>query len=132
MNPEDGVFSVVAWVQGGAPGQVVISQEGGADWLITDAEGNLMTELKGSGRSTKPLQSQTNITDGIWHRIGFVWDGTSRTLYVDGVAVAQDTQDDMEGLNSGLYIGTGNFMHSGTFWSGLIDDVRIYNRAVRP
>lgn len=132
LNPADGKFSVISWIQGGTPGQVIISQEGGADWLITDTEGNLMTELKGSGRSIKPLQSQTNITDGIWHRIGFVWDGASRTLYVDGIAVAQDTQDDMEGLNSGLYIGTGNFMQPGTFWSGLIDDVRIYNRVVIP
>ena len=30
------------------------------------------------------------------------------------------------------YIGTGKAMEAGTYWSGLIDDVRIYNRAVRP
>ena len=132
LNPADGVFSVVAWIKDGAPGQVTISQEGGVDWLMTDTEGNLMTELQGSGRSGKPLQSQTNITDGNWHRIGFVWDGFSRILYVNGIKVAEDTQDSLEGSDNSLYIGTGKAWEAGTYWSGLIDDVRIYNRAVRP
>ncbi|MHC4582880.1 MAG: LamG-like jellyroll fold domain-containing protein [Planctomycetota bacterium] len=131
-NSIKGPFSVLTWVMGSAPGQVVISQEGGADWIMTDVEGNLMTELRSSGRSGKPLQSQTNITDGYWHRIGLVWDGSVRTLYVDDVVVAQDTQQDLGGSDSGLYIGCGKGMEPGTYFSGLIDDVRIYNRVVRP
>jgi len=131
-NPAEGPFSVLAWVNGGAPGQVVVSQQGAANWLTADAEGNLMTELKSPGGSAVPLQSQTIITDGNWHRIGFVWDGSNRTLYIDDVAVAQDTQDGLESSNSGLYIGTGKAMEPRTYFSGLIDDVRIYNRAVTP
>ena len=91
-----------------------------------------MTELKAPGRSAKPLQSQINITDGNWHRIGLVWDGSNRTLYVDDIAVAQDTQESLGGSDGGLYIGTGKDMEPGTYFSGLIDDVRIYNRAVTP
>jgi len=91
-----------------------------------------MTELKSAGRDGCSLISETHITDGNWHRIGFVWDGSNRTLYVDGVAVAEDTQDGLEGSENSLYIGTGASMGPGTYWSGLIDDVRIYNRAVRP
>jgi hypothetical protein len=134
LNPADGKFSVFIWIKGGAPGQAVLSQIGGARWLCADpSEGNLMTELKGTGRdATTELLSQTIITDGNWHRIGLVWDGSHRTLYVDEVAVAEDTQTDLEGSNNGLYIGTGKAMQAGTFWSGLIDDVRIYNRAVTP
>jgi hypothetical protein len=132
LNPADGPFSVFAWIQGGAPGQVIVSQQGAADWLSANAEGNLMTELKASGRSGGPLQSQTIITDGHWHRIGFVWDGLNRSLYVDDILVAEDTQDSLEGSNNGLYIGTGTLMTPGTFWSGMIDDVRIYNRAISP
>lgn len=133
LNPAGGPFSVFAWIQGGAPGQVVISQEDGTNWLRADSlEGNLMTELKGIGRSAKPLQSQTVITDGNWHRIGLVWDGANRILYFDDVAVAQDTQESLGSSDSGLYIGCGKNMEDGTFFSGLIDDVRIYNRAVKP
>jgi len=134
-NPNiiDGPFSVIAWVKGGGPGQIVLSQIGGSNWLSADPiEGNLLTELQKNGRSGKPLLSQTNITDGYWHRISLVWDGSNRTLYVDGIAVAEDTQDSLEDSNGGLYLGCGKGMEVGTYWSGLIDDVRIYNRVVIP
>ncbi len=79
-----------------------------------------------------PLLSEFVITDGEWHHIGLVWDGSNRTLCVDGVVVANDIQPGLEGSQMGLYIGTGKAMESGTYFSGLIDDVRIYNRAVKP
>jgi len=133
LNPADGKFSVFAWIKGGEPGQAVLSQGGGANWLCTDSlEGSLMTELKGTGRGASVLMSQRGITDGNWHRIGLVWNGLYRTLYVDGIVVAEDTQNDLESSYNGLYIGTGNAMEPGTYFSGLIDDVRIYNRAITP
>ena len=132
-NLTEGPFSVFAWIKGGAPGQDVLSQMDGANWLCTDSlEGSLMTELKGTGRGASILTSQTIITDGNWHRIGLVWDGSHRTLYVDDVAVAEDTQANLEGSYNGLYIGAGKAMETGTFWSGLIDDVRIYGRSISP
>jgi len=103
------------------------------NWLCTDSlEGNLLTELKGTGRGAAELLSQTIITDGDWHRIALVWDCACRTLYVDDVEVAKDTQDGLEPATGGLYIGTGKAMEPGTYWSGLIDDVRIYGRAISP
>jgi hypothetical protein len=135
LNPADGAFSVVAWVMGGVPGQAVLSQADGANWLCTDVEGNLMTELTNSGRSSAgPMLSQAIITDGNWHRIGFVWDGSCRHLYVDGLEVAKDAAplSSLESAEDGLYFGTGSALAPGTFFSGLIDDVRIYNRAVSP
>jgi N-acetylneuraminic acid mutarotase len=129
----EGPFSVFACVKGGAPGQVVISQRGGVNWLCADtSEGNLMTELMGPGRDVAILPSQAVITDGEWHCIGLVWDGSQRTLYLDDLAVAEDTLANLEVSENSLFIGTGNAMKSGTYWSGLIDDVRIYNRAVTP
>jgi acyl-CoA thioesterase-1 len=133
LNPTEESFSVFAWVKGGAARQTVLSQAGGANWLSTDpSDGNLITELKGTFRAANPLQSQTIITDDLWHRIGFVRDGSDRTLYVDGVPVAQDTQDSLGGSENGLYIGCGKALEAGTYWSGLIDDVRIHNRVVIP
>ena len=135
LNPVDGAFSVFAWIKGGAPGQAVLSQIGGVNWLCADSsEGNLMSELRYIGGRTDqpPLSSQTLITDDAWHRVGFVWDGSQRTLYVDGVAVAEDTQTNLDASENGLYIGAGSNLEPGALWSGLIDDVRIYNRAVTP
>jgi len=94
-----------------------------------------MTELTNSGRSSVgPMLSQAIITDGNWHRIGFVWDGSHRHLYVDGTEVAKDTAplSALEGSDGGLYFGVGSTLVPGTFFSGLIDDIRIYNRVVAP
>jgi hypothetical protein len=35
-------------------------------------------------------------------------------------------------LATHLYLGAGSTMAPGSFWKGLIDDVRIYNRVVKP
>ncbi len=131
-NPAEGPFSVIVWIKGGAPGQAIISQPNGSDWLAVDAEGNLMTELNGSDQSSAPLLSQAYVTDGQWHRIGLVWDGSRRALFADDVKVAEDTEDGQGVFGSGLYIGVGKDYTTGTFFSGLIDEVRIYNRAIHP
>jgi N-acetylneuraminic acid mutarotase len=136
LNPEDGPFSVFAWVKGVAPDQAIISQQGGANWLQADVNGALMTELTKNGgrRPGVPLYSETVITDDNWHRVGFVWDGTDRILYVDDIEVARDTFGavDIDSADGGLRIGAGKDPAVGSFWSGMIDDVRIYNQAVAP
>jgi len=48
---------------------------------------------------------------------------------VDDVEVAKDTQNQLASSTGGFYIGAGTNLEPGTFFSGLIDDVRIYNRA---
>jgi len=136
LDPSKRSLSVFAWIKGGAPRQVIISQIGvfGGTWLGTSSsEGKLMTGL--SGMYFGALESESVITDGQWHHVGLVYDFVAlhRHLYVDGVEVTVDS-DYVAGVPSdgGLYIGTGNAMEPGTFWSGLIDDVRIYNRALSP
>jgi hypothetical protein len=138
LDPALGPFSVFAWVKDGAPGQAVLSQESGTNWLMADiVDGALRTDLRKpgtSGRSASPpgppLISSSIVTDGDWHRIGFVTDGSSRILYVDGVEVASDTATGLEPASGGLYIGAGSTLESGSFFWGLIDDVRIYETAL--
>jgi hypothetical protein len=61
-----------------------------------------------------------------------VWDGVSRSLYVDGTLVATDDQDSSVPCTGGLNIGCGADQSPDAFFAGLIDDLRVYNRAVRP
>jgi N-acetylneuraminic acid mutarotase len=138
IDPADGPFSIFAWINGGAAGGVIISEPVGADWLSTDPlDGRLMTGLVSPpvGRFiAQPMKSEAIITNGQWHRIGFVWDGSYRHLYVDGIEVAMDATplSSLENATNGLYLGAGSSLTSGTFFSGLIDDIRIYNRVVSP
>ncbi len=135
LDPAAGAFTVFAWVKGGAAGQAIISQTGGraggSTWLgIDPSAGILMTGLMSP---QPPLQSQSIITDGKWHEIGLVWDGSRRHLCIDGAEVAEDSQNLIRvSSDGGLYIGAGKNLEAGSFWSGLIDDVRIYDRAITP
>jgi hypothetical protein len=135
MNPRESL-AIFAWVKGGGPHQVIAcdSRTYGHFLLQVDFTGNLLTTLY--CRMNEYLFSETQITDGEWHHVGLVWEANIATnsLYVDGAEVARNipTSDlsqtrELQGLN----VGTSWGLNSGDFWSGLIDDVRIYNRAVR-
>jgi sugar lactone lactonase YvrE len=139
LDPAKGSFSTFAWIKGGSRGQVIISQrdatdgrttEQGSAWLWADSSyGRLITRLMHP--PFDPLLSESVITDGQWHHVGLVYDliGLCRYLYVDGAQVAKDT-DVVGGVdsNGGLYFGAGKTLDAGSFFSGLIDEVRIYKR----
>jgi len=132
IDPSVGPFSVFAWIKGGAAGQVIVSQADGASWLAAGATGALRTGITDSHGT--PVACSTVIVDGQWHQVGLIWDGAKRALYVDGIEVAKDRKS-IAGpamCTGGLYIGAGSKQDAGSFWSGLIDDVRVYDRAVKP
>ena len=132
LDPSSGAFSVLAWIQGGAPGQVILSQDGGANWLrAAPISGELQSELNEIGRNAnKNLSSSAVITNGDWHHVGLVCDDTNRILYVDNIEVARGTLTGLPVSIEGLNIGSGKNLEAGTFFSGLVDDVRIYNKAL--
>jgi acyl-CoA thioesterase-1 len=140
LNPADGPFTVFTWVKGGRPGAVILSQASetgsGEAWLSIDAStGGLMTNLTDGSRITVPLVSEAIITDGFWHHVRLIWDGSHRYLYVDGREVAADTRTlstTLKFSGAHFYMGAGNALQPATFWPGLLDDIRIYNRAVKP
>jgi len=138
LNPADGPLSIFTWIKGGQPGQVIVSQTNGSglgrSWLCTDANGKFMTWLTQPGRIQPPLISNFVITDGDWHYIALVWDGSYRHLYADKKEVATDAVSliGVEASDGGLYLGAGNTLATGSFWSGLLDDVRIYDAVINP
>ena len=136
LDPAAGSFSAFAWIKGGARGQVIISQADGTGfgtrWLWADPSyGRLMSWLMHP--PFDPLVSESVITDDQWHHIGLVYDidGLKRYLYVDGKEVAKDT-DVVGGVDSDgrMYFGANKTLDAAAFFSGLIDDVRIYDAAL--
>lgn len=139
LDPSRGPFSAFVWIKDGVAGRTVISQTKGTGygqkWLCTSpTQGQLMTPLTPRGRFATPLTSQTVITDNRWHHIGLVWDGLDMRLYVDGEEAAKYTgiMSGLRASNGGLYFGAGETLSKSDFWSGLIDDVRIYDQALNP
>ena len=142
LNPTEGPFSIFAWIKGGAPGQVIISQaditfgrvnDPGSAWLgVNPSNAKLMSRLMDAFPA---LESESEIVDGQWHHVGLVYDCDQlhRYLYVDGIQVAKDT-DVVGGVDStgGLHIGAGKNLDPSSFFSGLIDDIRIYSVVLTP
>jgi len=80
---------------------------------------------------TPPVSSP--ISTGTWYHLVGTWDGTTLTLYVNGVPVAsyQPGHAPNGGAGAtGLYIG--GEVGSGNYLKGTVDDVRLYNRALLP
>jgi len=75
--------------------------------------------------------SDVTYTDTEWHHlVGVIDDGTS-SLYVDGVKQAQEGVVDLTDSGGIAYIGRQYGPPSShRYWNGLIDDVRIYYRAL--
>lgn len=73
----------------------------------------------------------SNISNNEWHTITLVRDATNSALvvYVDGQEVANVTGTDVQDIsnNSSFYIARAN---DGLYFTGLIDDFRIYNRVI--
>jgi len=137
-NPSFGAFSVFTWIYGGNLGQAIISQtdgtvrDSGKTWLGLSLERKLMTTLTDGRRSGGVLASDLAIEDDKWSHVGFVWDGSRRALYINGKQVATDAMSlgQLIDSNGGLYFGADKNLSAGSFWNGLIDDIRIYNKAL--
>src|SRR4030095_16539125 len=68
------------------------------------------------------------LTGGQWVHIVARYDGTTRALYLNGQLLVQDSAGANGGTNANFAIGvTNNFSE---FFSGLLDDVAIWNEAL--
>ena len=78
------------------------------------------------------VASDGTLTDTDWHHLAGTFDGTTGRLYLDGVATGTpDTSGSLVTNNLNLYIGRNTDPDvATTYFNGLIDDVRIYNRAL--
>ena len=133
-------FSASAWVNPAVTNQVgfvriLETQYNIGLYVGTDATGKkYQLIVNGGAGSTSSCaggfgcaQGGT-ITSG-WHLVTATYDGTTGKLYVDGAMVASDTFTAPPSSALPLYMGS-HFAGQGFGWHGVVDDVRLYNRAV--
>ena len=80
--------------------------------------------------------SAVNLADNLWHFVGFTFENidaaapsNNAKLYLDGELKVTVTLK-LQNHNEGIVIGAGNNPGVSQFFNGLIDEVRIYNRAL--
>lgn len=70
--------------------------------------------------------------DGNWHHIAVTYNGSKKSLFFDGIIIAE--AEDSGNINSGfwnnMYIGANIGQNDSSFYQGEMDEVRIYNFAL--
>jgi len=113
--------------------QVVISKES-ASWMLSrnSTTDNLrwycigITGDDGTGYVTGTVP----VNDGEWHHIVGVYDGSTISLYTDGVLDASQPASGTINTNDHPVWISGRATRTDRWWNGLIDDVRVYNRGL--
>lgn len=137
-------FSVAAWVKTSTTGaeQTIMQSyaEAGskmAGWLLRISSGNkiLFRSGKNSGTSAgtdyQQITGGTTVTDGNWHYVVAVWDGTYLRLYIDGASDANAVSwANAPAYQATNYVRVGCENDTGTnisFLTGSLDDLYIFN-----
>jgi prepilin-type N-terminal cleavage/methylation domain-containing protein len=136
-----GKFTVSFWVkfEGNNNGWNGIVDKGrnywGDDWYFLTANsvanGGSCPTTSGVMFNAGPGTWQNQISvcwsdDSKWHNIAGVFDGTTEYLYIDGVMKISKLTTGYTGPRHNLFIGSSSEV--GSYFSGKIDDVRIYGR----
>ena len=106
--------------------------------FLAKGDGAYRASSAGSGKATHMGITAGNffdgtiiVTDNQWHHWCGTYDGTTAKIFVDGKLDAQRTYGGQIGdsRSYNLYIGE-NSQAPGRFLHGLMDEVRLYNRAL--
>ncbi|MHB8273468.1 MAG: LamG-like jellyroll fold domain-containing protein [Dermatophilaceae bacterium] len=97
-------------------------------WL--NAGGASMTAWGFGAGNDKTFTLASAVNDGTWHQVVKTYDGTTITLYIDGVALPSQTATrgtvmDSYGFGIGAVISTGD-ANSGGYFTGSLDEVSLY------
>src|SRR5207249_7334058 len=88
-----------------------------------------LTTQDASGTTVVDRRLSSSITTGIWYHLAATFDGTTVKGYLDGVQAFSVPGPATTIRSSSVKIGTSG-SQVGNFFSGIIDEVLIYNRAL--
>jgi len=132
-------FSIEAWIKTtGIDEGILVCTNSNGSWEY----GEKAFYINGSGfpvfvgHSNQFINGNLAVNDGNWHHVAVVWDYTTGTsgiakMYVDGVDQTGFVDFYAGSYNLGTFkIGGSNYNEAPNFFSGYIDDVRIWSTAL--
>ena len=120
-------ISVSTWFKTGATsGRIIRKRLSGYYLEITAGKASFVVAIPSFASVTSTL----TYNDNLWHHAVGLYDGTTLRLYIDGSQVASaSASGNITYGAGGIAIGRDGD-YSGSYFNGVIDDVRIYNRAL--
>ncbi len=101
-----------------------------SSWRVHRSSSSNNIAWGSSGLSPTDLTGTTDVSTGEWFHIAAVYNGTQKLLYINGnLDASSDSTGNITTSSMPVYIGE-NSGATSRFWDGLIDDVRIYRRAL--
>lgn len=136
-------FTVSAWIERSAISsytRLFANYNGngntGAFVMLAAGNANLGCNTVNSGGSVSAATSPTNSLSnlGTWYFVACTYNGTTLTLYINGVSQGSITAGVPSYLNNyPFYIGAaGSSTATENWWPGSINDLRLYGRALSP
>ena len=125
-------ITLASWINAGALGNGQHQHfvgKGNNSYVIKQSSANnfeVVIYIGGWKVATTPLNATFN---NVWHHVAGTYDGSQIKAYIDGELITTTNQTGNININTdNVMIGT----RDGTRWyfDGLVDDVRIYNRAL--
>lgn len=126
-------FTMELWVKPFSNGtQCVIFKEyseGSVYSLYAEDAGGLPMSTLNDGQADRVISGSSALPVNQWSHLTATYDGAVQKLYVDGVLVSKRAQTGLIRSSAGVLRIGGNKLW-GDYFHGLIDEVRIYNRAL--
>jgi len=109
--------------------QAVVTQ-GDNSWRLHRSSNTDNIAWGTSGLDPTDITGSINVNDEEWHHVAGVYNGTQKILFVDGnIDASADATGSIDSSTYRVHIGE-NAQQTRRHWNGLIDDVRIYNKAL--
>ncbi|UCE50700.1 MAG: LamG domain-containing protein, partial [Phycisphaerales bacterium] len=123
-------LSVMAWIKVNPwtkTWETILAKGDNSYRLSRSGSGNA-THFGCGGTSGNYFDGSTIVTDNQWHHVCGVYDGATQTIYIDGLLdTAIPSTGSVTASTYSLFIGE-NSQATGRHITGLIDDVRLYNK----
>ena len=133
-----GPITVAAWIKVNSfdkRWQTIVAK-GDTAWRLQRAaqEDTLAFHCTGiasiAGQWPQGIEGKKNVNDGQWHHVVGVYDGSTVSLYIDGVLDNSSEASGAIQMNDLIVIIGGNSEQAGREWNGLIDEVCIIGGAI--
>lgn len=95
--------------------------------IIQRTDGSICAGYYNGSSYVSPKSDNKNLSNGFWHNVIYTFNGTIGTLCINGVVATGTTQPILASINR-LSIGSG--VDLATDFQGIIDEPRIWNRAL--
>ncbi len=124
-------YTISAWIN-----PTTMGTEGIIGWgnYVSDDQSNVL-RLSSTGIVNEwgndELSVDTGDLSGGWNNVIATYDGTTRSLYLNGDLVASDTPSGTHAVPNAANMTIG-MSNTGDYFGGSIDEVRVYNYAVSP